>query len=84
VVDKYSKKHGVEKEATAFINFLWSKEAQKIFVEEGFRSVVSEIARQYSNKYKTPTGLFDISYLGGWDKVEHTLYNSGGIKNTKK
>jgi sulfate/thiosulfate transport system substrate-binding protein len=79
VVDKYAKKHGVEKEANAFLNFLLSKEAQKVFVEEGFRSVDSDIEKQYANQYKTPTGLFDISYLGGWDKVEKTLYNTGGI-----
>lgn len=79
VVDKYAKKHGVEKEANAFLNFLLSKEAQKVFVEEGFRSVDSDIEKQYANQYKTPTGLFDISYLGGWDKVEKTFYNTGGI-----
>lgn len=79
VVDKYAKKHSVEKEATAFLNYLWSNEAQKVFAEEGFRPVNNDIAKQYANQFKTPSGLFDISYLGGWYKVESTLYNSGGI-----
>lgn len=79
VVDKYVDKHGTRKVAEAFLNFLWTPEAQKVFAESGFRSVDSDVAKTYADKFTVPAGLFDTNYLGGWDKVGKTLYNDGGI-----
>jgi sulfate transport system substrate-binding protein len=79
VVDKYVDKHGTRKVAVAFLNFLWTPEAQKVFAESGFRSVDSDVAKTYEDKFKQPEGLFDTSYLGGWTKVGKDLYSDGGI-----
>ena len=81
VVDKNVEKHGNRKVAEAFVKFLWSKQAQKIFSKNGFRSVDPSVAKQFANQYKTPKGLFGIDYLGGWPKVEKTLYSDNGIWN---
>jgi sulfate/thiosulfate-binding protein len=79
VVDKYVDKHGTRKVAEAFLDFLWTPEAQKVFAESGFRSVDTDVAKTYANKFKQPEGLFDTSYLGGWTKVGTDLYGDGGI-----
>ncbi|GAA4707394.1 sulfate ABC transporter substrate-binding protein [Brevibacillus fulvus] len=79
VVDAYVEKHGTREVAEAFLDFLWSAEAQRIFAESGFRSVDPEIAKTYANQYKQPASLFDTNYLGGWDKVNKELYGNGGI-----
>ncbi|WP_367613796.1 sulfate ABC transporter substrate-binding protein [Heyndrickxia ginsengihumi] len=79
VVDKYVDKHGTRKVAEAFLKFLWSPQAQKIFAESGFRPVDSQIAKKYADKYTQPAGLFTTSYLGGWNKVGTKLYGDGGI-----
>ncbi|MBM7650933.1 sulfate ABC transporter substrate-binding protein [Neobacillus cucumis] len=79
VVDKYVDKHGTRKVAEAFLNFLWTPEAQKVFAESGFRSVDADVAKAYADKFKQPEGLFDTSYLGGWTKVGEDLYGDGGI-----
>ncbi|MCM2532359.1 sulfate ABC transporter substrate-binding protein [Neobacillus pocheonensis] len=79
IVDKYVDKHGTRKVAEAFLNFLWTPEAQKVFAESGFRSVDPDVAKNYADKFKQPSGLFDTSYLGGWSKVGKDLYGDGGI-----
>jgi sulfate transport system substrate-binding protein len=79
IVDKYVDKHGTRKVAEAFLNFLWTPEAQKVFAESGFRSVDPAVAKDYANKFKQPEGLFDTNYLGGWNKVGNDLYSDGGL-----
>jgi len=79
LVDKNVDKHGVRPVAEAFINFLWTPEAQTIFAKHGFRSVDATVAQQFADKYVTPPGLFDIQYLGGWPVVRQTLYADGGL-----
>lgn len=79
IVDKYVDQHGTRKAAEAFLNYLWSPEAQKVFAESGFRSVVPSVEKEFAKKYTQPAGLFTTSYLGGWDKVNKDLYGDGGI-----
>lgn len=79
IVDKYVDQHGTRKVAEAFLNFLWSPEAQKVLAENGFRPVNPTVEKEFANKYKTPAGLFDINYLGGWNKVNQDIYGNGGI-----
>ncbi|UJF31506.1 sulfate ABC transporter substrate-binding protein [Paenibacillus hexagrammi] len=79
LVDKYVDKHGNREVAEAFLNYLWSPEAQKVFAEKGFRAVDETIAKQYEKNYQTPEGLFDINYLGGWTQVNKELYGKGAL-----
>src|SRR5262249_53174057 len=50
------------KEAAAFLTFLRSKEAQEIFVKNGYRPTIDGT----SANFPTPAGLFTIDDLGGW------------------
>jgi sulfate/thiosulfate transport system substrate-binding protein len=56
------------KEAKAFLDFVRSPEAQKIFAENGYRPVV-EGADTAGQDFPTPSGLFTIADLGGWPEV---------------
>ncbi len=79
VVDKNADKHGVREVAEAFVDYLWSAEAQNIFAEKGFRSVDQAVAAKHADKYQTPAGQFDIDYLGGWEQVRKELYAKGAL-----
>lgn len=79
VVDKFAEKHGTTKVAEAFVNYLWSKEAQEMFAEHGFRPVNGEVLKANADHYPVPKGLFDIGYLGGWNEVRDTLYSKRGV-----
>ena len=82
LIDKNIDKHGNRKEAEAFLDFLWSPEAQEVFAKYGFRSVDPDIAKKYAANYKTPEGQFDINYLGGWAQVNKDLYGTGAVWDT--
>ncbi|WP_025691642.1 sulfate ABC transporter substrate-binding protein [Paenibacillus zanthoxyli] len=79
VVDKYADKHGTRKAAEAFVDFLVTPQAQEIFAKHGFRPVDQEVYEANKSRFPVPPGLFDISYLGGWDKVRSTLYSKRGV-----
>jgi len=79
VVDKYVDKHGNRKAAEAFVDFVMSEEAQRSFARYGFRPVNEEILEEFKNQYPVPPLLFDISYLGGWEKVSKHIYGPEGV-----
>ncbi|MGV2883477.1 sulfate ABC transporter substrate-binding protein [Paenibacillus taichungensis] len=79
VVDKYADKHGNRELAEAFVAYLSTPEAQRIFAKHGFRSVDPDVFAETKSSFPTPEGLFDINYLGGWDKVRSTLYSKRGV-----
>jgi sulfate transport system substrate-binding protein len=55
LVDVYVDKHGTREVAQAFIDFLWSPEAQQAFANHGFRPVNPDVATQYNvNAEATP------------------------------
>lgn len=82
LIDKNVDKHGNREAVQAFLEYLWSPDAQKVFADKGFRSVLPEVAKQYEKNYTTPAGVFNIEYLGGWDKVNKELYGKGAIWET--
>ena len=59
--------------AQAFRDFLFTEEAQKIYVEKGYRSVLPKLADE--QKYPTPAKLFEIDKFGGWDKVRADFFD---------
>lgn len=79
VVDKNVDKHGTREVAEAFIAYLHSQKSQELFVKHGFRAVNEEVAAATGDRYVEPPGLFDISYLGGWDAVRENLYSKRGV-----
>jgi sulfate/thiosulfate transport system substrate-binding protein len=48
LVDVYVDKHGTREVAQAFIDFLWSPEAQEVFANNGFRPVNEEVATAFN------------------------------------
>ena len=63
------------REANAFVSFLRTPAAQKIFAENGYRPVVKSVAKQY--KFPARPGLFRIDQLGigGWAKVQTQFFD---------
>ena len=59
--------------AKAFVDFLYTPEAQKIFVSKGYRPVVKDTPG--ADKFPKPADLFDITKFGGWDKVNTEFFD---------
>jgi sulfate transport system substrate-binding protein len=53
--------------AKAFVSFLHTPAAQKIYAAKGYRPVIGSLVDK--KRFPTPPGLFTIGDLGGWDQV---------------
>ncbi len=61
------------KEAKAFVDFLYSDTAQRIFADNGYRPVVDGVAK--AGEFPTPSKLFTIDDLGGWTVVATRFFD---------
>jgi sulfate/thiosulfate transport system substrate-binding protein len=59
-------------QAKAFVDYLLTPPAQKIFADNGYRPVISGVP---GADFPKPTGLFTISDLGGWDAVTTKFFD---------
>src|SRR5215216_2928129 len=64
--------------AKAFVDFLYTPDAQKIFVSKGYRPVVKDTPGE--DEFPTPAKLFEIDKLGGWGKVSDEFFDPEGSK----
>jgi sulfate/thiosulfate-binding protein len=53
----------------AFMQYLWSDDAQRAFVKFHFRSSTSEALNQENKELATIRYPFTVDYFGGWDKA---------------
>lgn len=60
--------------AQAFLDFLYTPDAQHILAETGFRPSDPLIAREYAGKFPAPNRLWNVEDLGGWDHVDPALF----------
>jgi sulfate/thiosulfate transport system substrate-binding protein len=67
--------------ATAFKNFQYTEQAQKLWAAAGFRPVDPAVAADMRKQFPVPVKLWTITDLGGWDIVEPQLFdkNTGSI-----
>lgn len=79
LIDKYVDKHGVREAAEAFVNFLWSAEAQRAYAKYGLRPVDKAIAQEVKDQFPKVEDLWTMEYLGGWKKVTAEIYGPQGI-----
>jgi sulfate/thiosulfate transport system substrate-binding protein len=59
--------------ARAFVDFLYTPEAQGIFVGKGYRPVVDGVPG--ADEFPTPPKLFEIGKFGGWDRVNDEFFD---------
>ena len=62
--------------AQAFYDFLYTPEAQAIFVKHGYRPVVDGV--DGADSFPTPASLFTIADLGGWAQVNEAFFATDG------
>jgi sulfate/thiosulfate transport system substrate-binding protein len=77
VVDKNVEKHGNREVAEAFVQFLYTPEAQEEFAKVGFRPVDSSVAEKFTSQFPKVNKLFTVQDVGGWDKVQQQFFDDG-------
>ncbi|HEU5073711.1 MAG TPA: sulfate ABC transporter substrate-binding protein [Polyangiaceae bacterium] len=79
VVDKYAKKHGTEAVAKAYLDFLYTPEAQKLAGKHFYRPIDPEVAKQYEKQF-AKIELFSIGdVFGTWQATQKKHFDDGGI-----
>jgi len=79
VVDANVDKKGTRKVAEAFVQFLFTPEAQREFAKVGFRPVEPTIVKEFESKFPQIKNLFTVQDLGGWDKVQKQFFEDGAL-----
>ena len=78
VVDKVVDKRGVRKQATAYLNFLYSDAGQEIGAKHFLRPRSEAVAKKFAANYK-PIALFTVDEVfGGWKQAQKKHFDDGG------
>ena len=78
VVDKVADKLGTRKQATAYLQFLYSEAGQDIIAQHYLRPRSALAAKKYAGTFKAIT-LFTVDDIfGGWKSAQHKHFDDGG------
>lgn len=78
VVDKVVDRRGVRKQASAYLNFLYSPQGQEIGAKHFLRVRNEAVMKKYAANYK-PIALFSVDELfGGWRAAQKRHFDDGG------
>lgn len=79
VVDKTVDKRGTRKVAEAYLNYLYTEEAQDTIGKHFYRPTSERAAKKYAGQF-AKVSLFTIDELfGGWSKAQKEHFSDGGV-----
>ena len=79
VVDKNVDRHKTRKVAEAYLQFLYTKQAQEIEAKNFYRPRDAEVAKAFAKNFPAIT-LYSIDdVFGGWTKAQATHFADGGV-----
>jgi len=79
IVDKVVDKHGTRKQATAYLQYLYSPVGQELAAKHFYRPRDPKIAAKYANAF-TKVKLFTVDQVfGGWQKAQQVHFADGGV-----
>ncbi|MDX9700980.1 MAG: sulfate transporter subunit, partial [Rhodocyclaceae bacterium] len=78
VVDRVVDKKGTREVATAYLEFLYSKEGQELAGKHFYRPTDPEVAAKFKDVF-VQTTLVNINDLGGWQSAQKTHFADGGV-----
>lgn len=83
VVDKNVDKHGTREAATAFVEYLFTPEAQREFAKVGFRPI-GDLAKEpeFVKAFPPVKELGNVEDFGGWGDVQAKFFDDGKVFDT--
>ncbi len=61
--------------AKKFVDFVLSKPGQEKFADWGYRPVNQSVFEEHKSKFPEPAKVFTIRDLGGWKKINDTMFD---------
>jgi sulfate/thiosulfate transport system substrate-binding protein len=78
IVDKVTARKGTTLVAKAYLDYLYSPQAQDIIAQNYYRPVDPKTAQLYAQRF-TKMQLVTIRDFGGWKKVQADHFSAGGL-----
>lgn len=78
VVDRVVDKKGTRREAQAYLDYLWSKEAQENAAQNYLRPRDAEVLKKYSAQFPTIRTFTVDEVFGGWSRAFPAHFRDGG------
>jgi sulfate transport system substrate-binding protein len=78
VVDKVVDKRGTRKVAEAYLQYLYTDEAQDIIAKNYYRPATAKASQKYASQF-AKVNLFTIEQVGGWTAAQKAHFADGGI-----
>jgi sulfate transport system substrate-binding protein len=79
VVTENAKKHGTEAAAKAYLEYLYTPEAQTAIARNFYRPRDPQVAAQFKSQFpEIPLATIDKDF-GGWAKAQKTYFDDGGV-----
>lgn len=79
VVTANAKKHGTEAVAKAYLDFLYTPQAQDLIAKNFYRPRNAEIAAKYGTQFPNLELVTIDKDFGGWGKAQKTFFDDGGV-----
>ena len=79
VVDSVVAAHGTQKEAQAYLQFLYSAGGQAIAAKHFFRPRLTSVASSYAAQFPAVKTFTIAEQFGDWRKVQATYFADGGV-----
>ncbi len=79
VLDRNAAKHGTGAVSNAYLEFLYSPEAQELGVKHFFRPTHAEVAKRHEATFPKTEFLTIDKDFGGWSKAQKTHFSDGGV-----
>ncbi len=78
VVDRVVDKKGTREPAQAFLEFLYTNQAQRIIGKNYYRPRDPTVAAEYAERYP-PLTMVTIADFGGWDAAQAKYFADGAM-----
>ncbi|MCX7098298.1 MAG: sulfate ABC transporter substrate-binding protein [Methylococcales bacterium] len=78
VVEDVARKHGTVEVATAYLQYLYSKEGQDLIGKNYYRPTDPEVAAKYAKQFQ-PLELVKIDAFGGWNEAQKKHFSDEGV-----
>lgn len=78
LIDTNVDAHGTREAAQAYLEFLYTPDAQRIIAAHHYRPTDPDIAAEFAAAF-APTTLVTVDELGGWSALQARHFQSGGL-----
>jgi sulfate transport system substrate-binding protein len=78
VVDQVARKHGTEKVARAYLEYLYSPEAQDLAARYYYRPRLKAVADKYAGVFPKVNTFTVLEGCGGWQQAQAKHFSDGG------